>query len=73
MSFQEKVKVFLSAYDGTTKINDFIIVVEQRDQVTIDETTSPPSIVVEPSVFEVVYLVTETGQLWVWEPFARLN
>ncbi len=72
MSLQEKVKVFLSVYDATVKINDFIIVIEQRDKVTIDETTSPPLIVIETSIFEVVYLGTVTGQFWVLEPFSRL-
>lgn len=71
-SIQEASKVFLTSFSSTETLTDFEIVIEQRDKVTIDETTSPPSIVVEPSIFEVVYVSSITGDLWVLEPFARL-
>lgn len=71
-SIQEPSKVFLSSFNSDELISDFIIVLEQRDKVTIDETTTPPSVVIDPSVFEVVYLGTITGEFWVLEPFPRL-
>ncbi len=70
-SIQEMSNVFVPAFSFTDIITDFIIVIEQRDNVTIDETTTPPSVVIEPSLFEVVYLSTITGQFWVLEPFAK--
>jgi hypothetical protein len=71
-SIQEDTKVFLNSFKHTSLLTDFEIVIEQRDSVTVDETTTPPSVVVEPSIFEVVYIGTVTGELWVLEPFARL-
>lgn len=71
-SAQEATKVFLNSFSAAVALTDFEIVIEQRDKVTIDESTMPPSIVVEPSIFEVVYVGTNTGELWVLEPFARL-
>lgn len=71
-SIQEANKVFLNSFRSDTALTDFEVVIEQRDKVTIDESQSPPAIVVEPSIFEVVYISTISGQLWVLEPFARL-
>lgn len=71
-SIQESSKIFLPAVQTTSKINDFEIVIEQRDDVTIDDSQSPPTIIVEPSTFEVVYFGTETGEFWVLEPYSRL-
>jgi len=71
-SLQEQVKVFLSSFYSTTVINDFIIVLEQRDNLSIDTSTQPPAIIAEPSIFEVVYLITQNREIWVLEPFARL-
>jgi hypothetical protein len=71
-SIQEDTKVFLNSFKYSSLLTDFEIVIEQRDQVTIDETTTPPSVIVEPSVFEVVYVGTSIGEFWVLEPYARL-
>ncbi len=71
-SIQEATKVFLSAFDSDDVISDFLIVVEQRDNIRLDTSTTPPTLVVEPSIFEVVYLGTTTGGLWLLEPFSRL-
>lgn len=71
-SVQEASKVFLNSFNSSSQLTDFEIIVEQRDSVVIDESTSPPSVVVEPGVFEVVYISTSTGELWVLEPFPRL-
>lgn len=72
LSLQESVRVFLTTYGSEVSISDFIIVIEQRDKVVIDDETEPPTISVEPSVFEVVYLGTTNGKMYVLEPFARL-
>lgn len=71
-SIQEAAKVFISSFDSDVAISDFIIVVEQRDNVTINKDTTPPSVIIEQSIFEIVYLGTTTGQFWALEPFSRL-
>lgn len=71
-SLQEQVKVFLNTFTSTSLINDFIIVIEQRDKIIIDDSQSPPTVTAEPSIFEVVYFVTSDRELWILEPFARL-
>ena len=72
LSIQESIRVFLNSYDSEYPLTDFIITVEQRDKIVIDDDTSPPSVTVEPSVFEVVYFGNSVGQIFVLEPFARL-
>lgn len=71
-SLQDSTKVFLSLFDSDSKITDFIIVIEQRDRVMIDNSSEPPSIIAEPSLFEVVYLGTESGEFWTLQPFPTL-
>lgn len=72
MSIQESIRVFLNTYSETERISDFIIVIEQRDNVEIDDQTNPPTVTVVPSIFEVIYLGTESGNMFVLEPFYRL-
>lgn len=72
ISLQEQIRVFLSIFSNGENINDFILVIEQRDKITVDSSRQPPTVVAEPAVFEVVYLITSNRQLWVLEPFARL-
>lgn len=71
-SLQESIRVFLRSFTTEEIINDFIVVMEQRDEIKIDDSTSSPTINVEPSVFEVVYLGTNLGKFYVLEPFSRL-
>lgn len=71
-SLQEQVKVFIAVFSSIVGINDFVIIVEQRDKITIDDTTSSPAVTATPSIFEVVYLATTDGNLWILEPFPRL-
>lgn len=71
-SLQEQVKVFLNIFSSTDTINDFTIVIEQRENITIDDDANPPVVRSDASTFEVVYLVTSAGDLWILEPFARL-
>ncbi|KKN56076.1 hypothetical protein LCGC14_0575900 [marine sediment metagenome] len=69
-SLQENVQIFLSVFDaGTVTINDFLIRIEQRDKVVFGEGGERT---ISTAVFEVLYLGTSTGQLWVLEPFSRL-
>lgn len=70
-SLQEQIRVFLSVFHYDTKINDFIIVIEQRDQITIDDSQDPPIVIAEPAIFEVVYIVTSDRKLTILEPFSR--
>lgn len=72
ISLQESIRVFLDAYTSDEEITDFVVVVEQRDQVTINPDTNPPSLIIEPSIFEVIYLSTISGKMFILEPFARL-
>lgn len=71
-SIQDVSKVFISVFSSGNNINDFIVTIEQRDKVTIQTQNGVPAITVTPSVFEVAYLVTEYGELWVVEPFPRM-
>jgi len=66
-SLQEKTKVFLPIFTDENTINDFIIVVEQREKVVFDGTTTDR----ESAVYEVVYVGTSQGEFWVLEPYAR--
>lgn len=67
-SIQSKIKVFLNIFDSEDSINDFEIIVEQRDKIIVNDNAS---ITIEPRIFEVLYLVTENGDLWSLEPFAK--
>jgi hypothetical protein len=67
-SIQSKIKVFLNIFDSVDSINDFEIIVEQRDKIILNDNAS---ITIEPRIFEVLYLVTESGELWSLEPFAK--
>lgn len=72
-SIQESAKIFVSTFSNTDQINDYLITIEQRDKVSIQQGDgTSPVVTVEPGIFEVVYLGTSSGQLWVLEPFARL-
>ena len=67
-SLQEKTKVFLSVFNNSNNaINDFIVVIEQRDKTTFDGTAADHV----SAVYEVAYAGTSTGQLWVLEPYSR--
>ena len=70
-SLQEKIRVFMSVFRANNKISDFIIVFEQRDKVTIDQTTTPPVIVTTSSTLEVI-LVGTSNEIWSLEPFPRM-
>lgn len=70
-SVQVDSKIFVSTYNADNIINDFAIIVEQRDKITIDDSTSPPTVIRDVGIFEVVYFVTNNGEVWVLEPFAR--
>lgn len=70
-SLQEQVKVFLSVISLDDQIADFAIMVEQRENFQITEANGAATITAEPSIFEVVYIGTTSGNLWVLEPFAR--
>ena len=74
-SLQQGVRVFQSVFDFESEISDFVLTIENRDDVRIeipDNPNEPPIVVTEPSVFEVAYIATSTGQYWVLEPFPRL-
>lgn len=79
-SVQEISKVFVSAFNGSSTLTDFIIIVEQRDKVVIQGPSGssgpcpsgPPAITVTPSFFEVVYVSTTLGEIYILEPFSRL-
>ncbi len=71
-SLQESIKIFIAVFSSEIEITDFIIVIENREKVTIDDSASPPVIVIETKEFEVVYLSTANGQFWVLEPFPSL-
>jgi len=68
-SLQERTKVFLPIYNDAVAINDFAIVIEQREQFSLDGSTT---IKRETAVYEVAYVGTSAGELWVLEPYARL-
>ena len=70
-SLQEQVKVFLSVFSAEYPINDFIVVIEQRLKITVDDTQSPPVVTSDVATFEVVYLLGNNGNFWILEPFAR--
>ncbi len=74
-SLQQSTKVFLSAFDNPDLITDFIIVIENREKVTLEEGGGGSGCEVEVTttikIFEVAYLSTITGELWLLEPFAR--
>lgn len=70
-SVQVDSKIFVSTYNADNIINDFAIIVEQRDKITIDDSASPPTLIRDVGIFEVVYFVTNNGEVWVLEPFAR--
>lgn len=71
-SIQELSRVFLNTFTSDNLINDFIIVMEQRDNITLNENSNPPSLVILPAIFEIVYLGTSNGNFYVLEPFSRL-
>ena len=74
-SLQQTIKVFLSAFESEDLITDFIIVVENREKVTLDEGGSEGceiNVITTIKVFEVVYLSTSTGEIWLIDPFARM-
>ena len=61
--------MFLPIFKSDENINDFVIVIEQRDNTSF----SGDNIVdTETATFEVAYLGTDIGSLWVVEPYARL-
>ena len=67
-SIQDNTKVFLPIYNSEVEINDFVVVIEQRDNTTFG---SDGTIDTEIATYEVVYAGTSAGELWVIEPFAR--
>lgn len=74
-SLQQGVRVFQSVFDFDVEISDFVLTIENRDDIRIevpDNPNEPPIVVTEPAIFEVAYVATSNGQYWVLEPFPRL-
>lgn len=74
-SLQENAKIFQTVYKSDARIFDFILTVEQRDNVRIevpDDPSQPPVVVTEPALFEVAFIATEDGEYWILEPHPRL-
>jgi len=72
MSIQEQSRVYLSAFSSDYTINDFIVRIESRDSVSYSEGGGSGSYTLETALYEVAYLGTESGEIWVLEPFPRL-
>ncbi len=74
-SLQESVNVFQTVYRSDARIFDFILSVEQRDNITIeipDDPSQPPAVRTETALYEVAFIATEDGEFWILEPHPRL-
>jgi hypothetical protein len=68
-SLQDIVRVFLTIFDNSDdQINDFIITTEQRETLSFSGTQKSVSV----STYEVAYLGTDSGQLWILDPFPSM-
>lgn len=67
-SIQRNSKIFLSIFNSSDTINDFVIVVEQRDSTVFD---NDGTINTETATYESLYAGSSAGELWVIDPFPR--
>lgn len=72
-SLQEVSKSFIPVFRSSSTIRDFIIFQEQRDNSCVSENEAGNiEITTNTATFEVAYLVTASGEVWLLEPFPKL-
>ena len=73
LSVQEDSRVFLTSFKSTNQLADFLIAIEQRETTVVENTDdNSESVTLETSLFEVAYIATSSGELWILEPLPRL-
>lgn len=73
-SVQNPGKTFLPIFRSAGVLNDFIVILEQRDAIDLGNLSDACEGIVSkpPATYEVAYVVDNLGQYWVLEPFPRL-
>lgn len=74
LSFQEPTRLFLPFFKSLSTITDFIVVID-KDRTKIDMTMEDgyPIVTESSAVYEIMYVATESGDLYILDPFPRLS
>jgi hypothetical protein len=73
LSFQEPTRLFLPFFKPSSAITDFIIVIDDdRVQVELEMIGGHPVVTESIAIYEIMYVATEDGTLYVLDPFPRL-
>jgi hypothetical protein len=70
-SISEPKKLFLSAFDNTSRLSDFIVKREGRTNLRIAHENNADVLQQDTASYEVVYVSTTDGDLWVIEEYPR--